>query len=488
MKAVLTFVILSLLSHVLIGQTFNDALLFGQDNLNGNARYVSMGGAFGALGGNSSAITKNAGGIGVYRKGELSLTYQISDQGFNTVHYGNSSKSSKSAGQVANLNVVFSNEIEESDWKNYNLIFSYNRRNNFDYNYSAKGINQQSSKLDLYLRDIIEADIFVDEIYDYFPFGAGLAWDVLLIDTANGEYFHALENYGHYQEYSANVSGGVNDFYVGMGTNYDDKLYIGATIGITSVNYRRNSTYSETPLSNNDLTFVETWEEQEKIEINGRGLNLRLGFIYWFDEKMRMGIGFNSGTSYTLSESYEKTILANWTDIENTTSKSPEGFNQYEFISPYSLVFSVARVDKYIGSVDLDLELITYGRMRYANVAGYPIDFTEPNTKLDENAAVSMNISLGGELLVGPLILRGGARVWGNPEKEKVFFNRYSLSTGIGYRFKRTSFDLAYSYFDSEPKNTQLHYANNINLEPTSGSFTGQQVMLSWAFKFSGIK
>ncbi|MGB0403411.1 MAG: hypothetical protein ACPGEG_04890 [Salibacteraceae bacterium] len=488
MKVWLSFIVLSISTFLLKGQTFNDALFFGQDNLNGNARYVSMGGAFGALGGNSSAVTKNAAGIGVYRKGELSLSYQISNQGYNTVHYENSINSTKTEGQVPNVNVVFSNKIEESDWKNYNLMFSYNRRNNFDFSYSAKGINQESSKLDLYLRDIIEADIYVDEIYDYFPFGAALAWDVLLIDTANGDYFHALENYGHYQEYTANVSGGVNDFYIGMGTNYNDKLYLGATIGITSINYNKKSTYSETPLEGNSLTYLESWEEEERIEISGRGLNLRLGIIYWFNEKTRMGIGFNSGTSYTLSESYEKNILANWTDIENTTSKSPIGFNQYEFISPYSIVFSVARVDKYIGSLDFDLELITYGRMRYGNVAGYPIDFKVPNTKFDENAAVSMNMSLGGELLLGPVILRGGARIMGNPEKGKEFFNRYALSGGLGYRIKRTSFDLAYSFFDSEPTNTNLHYAYNIDLEPTRGAFTGQQIMFTWAFKFSGVK
>ena len=42
-----------------------DALRYSQLNLSGTARFTSMGGAFGALGGDMSSMTVNPAGIGV---------------------------------------------------------------------------------------------------------------------------------------------------------------------------------------------------------------------------------------------------------------------------------------------------------------------------------------------------------------------------------------------------------------------------------------
>jgi hypothetical protein len=43
-------------------------------SLQGNARYVSTGGAFGALGGNLSALSTNPASIGIYRRSEFSFS------------------------------------------------------------------------------------------------------------------------------------------------------------------------------------------------------------------------------------------------------------------------------------------------------------------------------------------------------------------------------------------------------------------------------
>src|SRR5438046_2391525 len=51
-----------------------DALRYSQNSLAGTARFVSMGGAFSALGGDFSTLSSNPAGIAVYRKSEFSIS------------------------------------------------------------------------------------------------------------------------------------------------------------------------------------------------------------------------------------------------------------------------------------------------------------------------------------------------------------------------------------------------------------------------------
>ena len=65
----ITYLVSSLLivSSSLFAQGEVDALRFSREGLYGTARAMSMGGAFGALGGDQSALAINPAGIGVYR-------------------------------------------------------------------------------------------------------------------------------------------------------------------------------------------------------------------------------------------------------------------------------------------------------------------------------------------------------------------------------------------------------------------------------------
>lgn len=51
-----------------------DAYKFSQSDLNGTARYLGMGGAFGALGGDISVLSNNPAGLGIYRSSEVVTT------------------------------------------------------------------------------------------------------------------------------------------------------------------------------------------------------------------------------------------------------------------------------------------------------------------------------------------------------------------------------------------------------------------------------
>lgn len=54
-------------------ETYQDTKLIDND-LNGTARYVGMGGAMEALGADISTISTNPAGIGLFRKGQVSIS------------------------------------------------------------------------------------------------------------------------------------------------------------------------------------------------------------------------------------------------------------------------------------------------------------------------------------------------------------------------------------------------------------------------------
>ena len=61
----------------LFAQNVDDALRYSQVFYGGTARFMSMGGAFTALGGDLSSLSQNPAGIGVFRASEMSVTPQL---------------------------------------------------------------------------------------------------------------------------------------------------------------------------------------------------------------------------------------------------------------------------------------------------------------------------------------------------------------------------------------------------------------------------
>ena len=59
----------------IMSQNINDALRYSSDNVEGSARFSAMSGAFGALGGELSAISINPAGSAIYNKGVVSLSF-----------------------------------------------------------------------------------------------------------------------------------------------------------------------------------------------------------------------------------------------------------------------------------------------------------------------------------------------------------------------------------------------------------------------------
>src|SRR5690606_6911139 len=93
------------------------------------------------------------------------------------------------------------------------------------------------------------------------------------------------------QEHRTSSAGRLNTTSFFYAANYLDKLYFGATIGVTGVRYERHVSHKETPqdaLPLRDLAF------NQKLLTTGSGFDLKLGVIARAGTKLRLGLAFHS--------------------------------------------------------------------------------------------------------------------------------------------------------------------------------------------------
>ena len=75
MKFLYAFIFSTLLIGGLQAQDFQDAWRYGNNQINGSARFIGMSGAFSSLGGDMSAVNLNPAGATTFTTNRLSGTF-----------------------------------------------------------------------------------------------------------------------------------------------------------------------------------------------------------------------------------------------------------------------------------------------------------------------------------------------------------------------------------------------------------------------------
>ena len=114
-------------------QEITDALRYAQDNLTGTARFRAMGGAFGALGGDFSALNVNPAGSAIFTNNQVGLTMSFTDTRNRSDYFGTRTSESNFSFDINQAGGVFiyDNEDPDSEWKKVALALNYENANNF---------------------------------------------------------------------------------------------------------------------------------------------------------------------------------------------------------------------------------------------------------------------------------------------------------------------------------------------------------------------
>ena len=94
MKRIYLFIVLQSFVFGLAAQDITDAVRYGNVNIHGSARFHALGGAFGALGGDLSAVSANPAGSAIFSKSYFSATLGVKSFENNTDYFGTSTTNS----------------------------------------------------------------------------------------------------------------------------------------------------------------------------------------------------------------------------------------------------------------------------------------------------------------------------------------------------------------------------------------------------------
>ena len=137
-KLLLVGLLLSSLS-ALAQETYMNAQLATED-LNGTARYVGMGGAMEALGGDLSTIATNPAGIGLFRSSQAKVSFGLISQE-NAADFNNADKTHLTFDQVG---FVYSMSTNRNSF--LNLAFNYRKSRDFNQILTAANVLSNASQ------------------------------------------------------------------------------------------------------------------------------------------------------------------------------------------------------------------------------------------------------------------------------------------------------------------------------------------------------
>lgn len=439
--------------HSLFAQNEFDALRYSNLEFYGDARFNSMGGAFGALGSNMASLSVNPGGIGVYKSSDFSFTPAFHYNFTDTRQDGNLLNDGKLNFHFSNIGIV-GNFGSSGNWQSVSFGMGYNRTSNFNSSISSRGTTD-NTMLNRYVNELNQgAGTYDGDIESLYPFSSNLAYQTYLVNPTVADslkYDNVFQNSKNItQSTRYETRGGTGEIFFSFGGNYNDKLFVGATMGVPTIRYVYDKNYTETADVSDTLTDFKSFTFHDYVKTSGAGFNLKLGLIYKISDWVRVGAAFHTPTLYGLTDNYNSTIkseLKNGTTYENST---PNGNYNYLLTTPYRFISSLAFVIGEYGVLSTDYELVDYStaRLRSDNSLGTDgYNFSNENQNIRNNFLVTQNVRVGTEWRLDPFRIRAGYRFQGNPISSSFSANQNSKSYSIGLGIKEDDyyFDVAYA-------------------------------------------
>lgn len=452
-------------NNIALAQNEADALRFSDQSPQGTARSIGIGGALGAIGGDFSSLAVNPAGIGVYRRSEFTFTPSIKIGGSSSIYTAGATDDNSARMTINNLGVVFTSAAEgrrykNSKWKAASFGMGINRIADFNSNYIYSGPNNTSSASEVFYTDLLA---YPGDSLNTATF-AGLGYSTFLTnsyyDTAGNLGFYFTPDYkaGLNQTRSVQQRGGITDISFSFGGNYEEKLMLGATVGIPSIRYVRNMTMREEDATGNNNNDFSYFEYTESLKTTGTGINLKIGAIYNFTPALRGGLALHTPTIYSMTDKQTTTLVTNTEGLKNYLGYGPnpvtqaEGQREYNYsmTTPWKAVLSLAGIIGKHGFISADYEYVDYSSARFGFDMGDQAAEQEVNSGIKTMYKGASNLRIGGEARFDIVSLRAGFGYYGNPFKIAAQgSDRLTFSGGVGFRFDNIFLDLGYSHSTS---------------------------------------
>lgn len=466
----------------------------------GTARSMAMGNAFTALGADMVSASLNPAGVAMYVGGDLSITPMISVAKTNSTgeayyNLANRADNPNTRFVVPNFGVVIPVSMSTGVLTNVNFAMSYNRIADFNQSRLMASLdNSEGNSLANYFRDFSNAfdqDLkFDNEGYlkygDPFSWGAVLAYDTYLTNVDDeGWFVDRISDDAIIDQYSMlETRGAVDEWSFAGGFNLIDKVYLGISIGIQSIDYTRNTYYGEDYLyENNDsglvdqLLYTDYWQSTY---FYGTGHNFKFGVTARPLPWLRIGVAYHTPTYYSLEISYAGAMESKTSHIEpgkdeeiiEKDAESPYfeeyGVNSWRFRTPSRLLTGVAVTLGNRAILSADYERSWYQTLRLQKSTIYGLDDVYKG-HFKEVFKANNTLRLGLECYVLPAVALRAGYIWSDSAiksgYEDAMTSRPSPTTqsfitaGLGLHLNKTTYlDFAYQHGTAHYTSIQPFY------------------------------
>lgn len=421
-------------------------VLFSQDDNYGTARFTAMSGAFGALGGDISAININPAGLSVFNYSTFTGTLNSKNTDI-SASYGDASFNDRRITTTNNLNLNLSqagavlvfDDIQSEDWSKFAIGFNYRITKDFSNDFSAGG-NEAVTRFDSNPRD--------SNIYDF----------------TNGQFF------------DNNYDGEISELSFAVSAVHQKKLHVGLSLNFYDLNFFQQSVLTELN-SDADGNILDVELFQDNLT-TGNGFSGNLGFIYKLHKNFRFGASYQTPTWYTEINQETNYNQDSNIDIGDTiyysgNEDSFTEYNDFQWINyslrtPSKLTGSAAFIFGKNGLLSFDYTNRNYRNIKFSNGV-----FTNENQFYQNRLRNTHNYNIGTEWRFDNFSIRGGYNyeqtpfITNNLDNDSItnFSDVEGYSFGGGYNFGVFKVDLAYT---NNNRTANYNFYPGFNVDPAS--------------------
>ncbi|MBR4734492.1 MAG: hypothetical protein IK052_00215 [Bacteroidales bacterium] len=529
MKKTIILFLCAVLALPAAAQSWDQAQMFSQNIYGGTARSIAMGNAFTAVGGDLGSIGINPAGGAVAGYSQFLITPSLSitatqAQGYDAggldpIGLGDRVSTGYTRAKMPNIGFMINMDTgRRHGLKRVSFGFVSNATNDYTYRANASGSYYGKYSYSGSLASLAQG--YTPEAIggDWYNTGYGLEPDWSAMMGARSHIFdHVGENSylgvtdlmvggkpeaaGQlFQKYGYQTRGYKHDIVMNFSTNFNDKFYIGANLGFTTLSYTEAEYWEEMPDDPSTFPKIEydggatvatlnSILAKRSYSVSGTGVYFKAGVLWRPIAGLRLGAAIQTPTLVNMTGRLTWYGETNLKGIYFSPSKSPEDEWVYALRMPFRWNAGLAYSFGSFAVLSVDYEMADYSLCRYRGRGefGYSDgNWGDQNADIHDALGLGHNIRAGFEfkpmeslaIRVGYNFLSGSQKNWlvwdledpANPQlflesltkEERAAQATHLVSFGAGYsiggffadlavrlRFMPSSYFTPYRYYTS---------------------------------------
>ena len=468
-KFIYVYLLLSI-SFTGYSQTFEDVLRYSSYFHEGTARFNSMGGAFGALGGDLSAISINPASSSIFIDSEFGVTLNYKNLKISNRlnNYKTSSKNDFYSYGGAGVVLVYENRKSK-----FSVAYNNHILGDFDSSFNISGNNNNGiDNYFLYYADGIPSEdlliydgetsqsvyTFLGDNYGFADQQAFLGYQSFIINDSGDNYNNYITN-AQYNNLDQNLdifrTGNHFKHSINLGFSFNNHLFTGININMHETLFEETKVFEEFGYAEN--SNVQRIFFKEDLLAYGTGFSFQLGSIIKI-KQLRVGLSYSTPTILKIEEENSQIIETDIIEKDGLTTyridpNTINMYDEYELRLPSKSLFSLAYIFGSRGLLSFDYEITKFNESKFDDSNGNDSYLNSLNYSIKNNmAGISESIRFGGEYRLKNLNLRAGYFFYKGADLDLK--NKISgLSAGVGINYGYLDVDIGITKYSDFIKN-----------------------------------